>query len=70
VRRNLPDKHRPYSVTDGDSDGRRLAGLKIGDAIKRGFPTPSGKLEFFSQTLKDWGGPSMHFNLLQESRSS
>ncbi len=25
--------------------------------IRRGFPTPSGKLEFYSRTLADWGWP-------------
>ncbi len=47
----------PVPLPDGDEAGRRLAGIKIGDEIKRGFPTPSGKLEFYSQTLKDWGWP-------------
>jgi anaerobic selenocysteine-containing dehydrogenase len=47
----------PIPSPDGDEVGRRLAGIKVGDTIKRGFPTPSGKLEFFSHTLKDWGWP-------------
>jgi len=47
----------PIPLPDGDEDGRRLAGIKVGDAIKRGFPTPSGKLEFYSRTLNDWGWP-------------
>src|SRR5436190_21496466 len=45
----------PIPLPDGDSDGRRLAGIKIGNSIKRGFPTPSGKLEFYSQTMNEWG---------------
>jgi anaerobic selenocysteine-containing dehydrogenase len=47
----------PLPSPDGDSDGRRLAGVKVDGEIKRGFPTPSGKLEFFSKTLADWGWP-------------
>jgi anaerobic selenocysteine-containing dehydrogenase len=30
-------------------------GVKAGEEIKRGFPTPSGRLEFYSRTLADWG---------------
>jgi molybdopterin-containing oxidoreductase family iron-sulfur binding subunit len=29
--------------------------VRVDNEIKRGFPTPSGKLEFFSKTLADWG---------------
>jgi len=47
----------PVPSPDGDADGRRLVGVKVDGEIKRGFPTPSGKLEFFSQTLADWGWP-------------
>ena len=38
-----------------DDEGRHLIGLMDGEKAKRGFPTPSGKLEFFSKTLYDWG---------------
>ena len=47
----------PLPLPDGDDEGRRLVGIKFGDTIKRGFPTPSGRLEFFSKTLNDWGWP-------------
>src|SRR5256884_1701790 len=47
----------PVPSPDGDKDGRRFVGVKIDGEIKRGFPTPSGKLEFFSKTLVDWGWP-------------
>ena len=40
-------------------EGLHCAGLKVGDEVKRGFPTPSGKLEFFSSTMVDWGWPEM-----------
>src|SRR6266478_2954420 len=45
----------PIPSPDGDADGRRLVGVKVDGEIKRGFPTPSGKLEFYSKTLADWG---------------
>jgi anaerobic selenocysteine-containing dehydrogenase len=32
-------------------------GVAIDSAIVRGFPTPSGKLEFYSSTLAEWGWP-------------
>jgi anaerobic selenocysteine-containing dehydrogenase len=45
----------PIPSPDGDEDGRRLVGVKVDGEIKRGFPTPSGKLEFYSKTLAEWG---------------
>ena len=45
----------PVPTPDPDADGRRFAGVRVDGEIKRGFPTPSGKLEFFSRTLSDWG---------------
>ena len=47
----------PVPSPDGDSEGRRLVGVRVDCEFKRGFPTPSGKLEFYSQTLADWGWP-------------
>ena len=47
----------PVPSPDGDTEGRRLVGVKVDGEIKRGFPTPSGKLEFFSRTLADWSWP-------------
>ena len=45
----------PIGSPDPDTEGRRLVGIKDGDEIRRGFPTPSGRLEFYSRTLADWG---------------
>ncbi|HYW73277.1 MAG TPA: molybdopterin dinucleotide binding domain-containing protein [Pyrinomonadaceae bacterium] len=45
----------PVPGPDGDAEGRRLVGINVDGEIKRGFPTPSGKLEFFSKTLSEWG---------------
>ncbi len=40
-------------------DGRRPVGVLVGDetVVRRGFPTPSGRLEFYSSTLAAWGWP-------------
>ncbi len=38
-----------------DGEGRRPVGVEIDGRILRGFPTPSGKLEFYSPTLAGWG---------------
>ncbi len=47
----------PVPSPDGDEQGRRLVGVRVDGEIKRGFPTPSGRLEFFSPTLVAWGWP-------------
>ncbi len=38
-----------------DEAGRRPVGVLVDGVVRRGFPTPSGKLEFYSRTLVDWG---------------
>ncbi len=45
----------PVPTPDPDPDGRRLVGLNIEGTLRRGFPTPSGRLEFYSSTLANWG---------------
>jgi len=45
----------PVPLIDGDEEGRRFVGVKVEEKILRGFPTPSGRLEFYSKTLADWG---------------
>ncbi|HEX9162947.1 MAG TPA: molybdopterin-dependent oxidoreductase [Thermoanaerobaculia bacterium] len=49
----------PVPSPDGDADGRRRAGVQIDGVVRRGFPTPSGRLEFYSSTLAGWGWPEM-----------
>ena len=44
---------------EGDADGRRAIGVQIDGVVRRGFPTPSGRLEFYSKTLADWGWPEV-----------
>lgn len=47
----------PNPTPEPDAQGRRPAGVLVDSRILRGFPTPSGKLEFWSRTLADWGWP-------------
>lgn len=49
----------PVPSPDGDAEGRRPVGVQVEGAARRGFPTPSGLLEFYSSTLADWGWPEM-----------
>ena len=45
----------PTGAPAGDSEGRRPVGIRVGGKVLRGFPTPSGLLEFYSLTLATWG---------------
>ncbi len=45
----------PIPTPDGDAEGRRFVGVEVDGKVLRGFPTPSGRLEFYSKTLADWG---------------
>jgi anaerobic selenocysteine-containing dehydrogenase len=45
----------PLSSPDPDTEGRRPVGVRVDDVVRRGFPTPSGRLEFWSSTLAEWG---------------
>jgi anaerobic selenocysteine-containing dehydrogenase len=47
----------PQPTPDPDRDGRRPVGVEIDGTIRRGFPTPSGRLEVWSRTLAEWGWP-------------
>lgn len=47
----------PVPSPDPDAAGRRPVGIEVDGEVVRGFPTPSGRLEFYSSTLKDWGWP-------------
>ena len=50
----------PMGAPDADPEGRRPVGVRLPDGdIRRGFPTPSGKLEFYSPTLARWGWPEV-----------
>ena len=45
----------PTGAPPGDAEGRRPVGVEVDGVVRRGFPTPSGRLEFWSRTLHDWG---------------
>jgi anaerobic selenocysteine-containing dehydrogenase len=47
----------PVGTPEPDDQGRRAVGVEIDGVIRRGFPTPSGRLEFYSSTLATWGWP-------------
>ncbi|MGH3201746.1 MAG: molybdopterin dinucleotide binding domain-containing protein, partial [Streptosporangiaceae bacterium] len=47
----------PTAEPPPDQTGRRAAGVVVDGVIRRGFPTPSGRLEFWSSTLAAWGWP-------------
>ncbi|MEZ4416813.1 MAG: molybdopterin-dependent oxidoreductase [Gemmatimonadota bacterium] len=49
----------PLPVLDPDAEGRRRVGVDVDGEIKRGFPTPSGRLEFWSRTVAEWGWPEL-----------
>ena len=47
----------PQGAPVPDAAGRRPAGVIVDGVARRGFPTPSGRLEFWSSTLAGWGWP-------------
>ena len=47
----------PTGDPDPDGEGRRPVGVNVDGELFKGFPTPSGKLEFYSSTLASWGWP-------------
>ncbi len=48
---------RPTPGPFRDDEGRHRVGILVDGDAKQGFPTPSGKLEFFSTVLRDWRWP-------------
>jgi len=60
----------PMPVPPADAQGRRAAGVMVDGIARRGFPTPSGKLEFFSSTLAAWGWPELAIPTAVESHVS
>lgn len=49
----------PAPAPEPDAEGRRAVGVSVDDEIVQGFPTPSGRLEFYSSTLAQWGWPEV-----------
>jgi anaerobic selenocysteine-containing dehydrogenase len=60
----------PMPVPPADAEGRRAAGVMVDGVALRGFPTPSGKLEFYSATLAAWGWPELAIPTTIESHVS
>lgn len=53
--RSLDINMVPLPTPEPDAEGRRPVGVMVDGQIVRGFPTPSGRLEFYSSTLAEWG---------------
>jgi anaerobic selenocysteine-containing dehydrogenase len=49
----------PLPSPEPDAEGRRPVGVRVDGVVRRGFPTPSGRLEFYSRTLAQWGWPEL-----------
>jgi len=47
----------PMGAPVPDPEGRRAVGVMVDGSVRRGFPTPSGRLEFYSSTIAGWGWP-------------
>ncbi len=50
-----PSNIVPAPAIARDAEGRIRHGILVDGEGRRGFPTPSGKLEFYSPTLAAWG---------------
>ncbi len=57
----------PMPAPPRDAQGRRAVGVMVDGVARRGFPTPSGKLEFYSSTLAAWGWPELAVPTVIES---
>ncbi|MFN0281575.1 MAG: molybdopterin-dependent oxidoreductase [Kineosporiaceae bacterium] len=53
----VPVNLAPVATPVADAQGRRPAGVEVDGVVRRGVPTPSGLLEFYSPTLASWGWP-------------
>ncbi|MDA8282783.1 MAG: molybdopterin-dependent oxidoreductase [Actinomycetota bacterium] len=51
------DNIGPLGAPPPDGEGRRPVGVLVDGTVRRGFPTPSGRLEFYSSTIAAWGWP-------------
>ncbi|GAC1641817.1 MAG: hypothetical protein NVS4B6_13600 [Mycobacterium sp.] len=47
----------PLGAPEPDDQGRRAVGVVVDGKLLQRFPTPSGRLEFYSSTLTAWGWP-------------
>jgi anaerobic selenocysteine-containing dehydrogenase len=51
------DNIGPLGAPPPDDEGRRPVGVLVDGTVRRGFPTPSGRLELYSSTIAAWGWP-------------
>ncbi len=49
----------PFPPLEPDDQGRRRVGVEVDGEILKGWPTTTGKLEFWSDVLADWGWPEL-----------
>jgi anaerobic selenocysteine-containing dehydrogenase len=59
----------PFPAISPDDQGRRRVGVRVDGSIRRGFPTPTGRLEFWSRTLDQWGWPELAIPTYIKSRT-
>ncbi len=55
IRRGEPPEH------DSAADGSDVLGVLVDGEPMRGFPTPSGKQEFYSKTMVEWGWDDLEY---------
>jgi anaerobic selenocysteine-containing dehydrogenase len=56
IRRETPE----YA---SESDGSEVLGVMVDGEPKRGFPTPTGKQQFYSETMAEWGWDDSKYTL-------
>ena len=56
-------------ATDSASDNSEVLGVMVDGEPKRGWPTPSGKQEFYSKTLAEWGWDEEEYTIPHYLRS-
>jgi anaerobic selenocysteine-containing dehydrogenase len=49
--------------TASESDGSDVLGVMVDGEPKRGFPTPTGKQQFYSKTMSEWGWDEQEYTL-------
>jgi len=48
---------------DSAADGSEVLGVMVDGEPKEGFPTPSGKQEFYSETMAEWGWDDLEYTI-------
>jgi anaerobic selenocysteine-containing dehydrogenase len=63
----LTGNYQPFNDQADPAAGS--PGVEVDGMMRKGFPTPSGKLEFFSSTLYDWGWKEQQYTIPWPLRS-